>query len=100
MSYYYGFTIKCNKKGIGESIAEINTVLGEIFSDPIMIEITEYEKDTKDKQHAHGVIKSPDKILYKNHCKKGWHIYIRRIYENTGWMRYVQKDLYQFVNDN
>ncbi len=91
MYYYYGFSIKCNHSGIGGSAQEILDQTNLIFGLNNLQKL-EFEKDSKGKLHGHGELKFTKKIIYKKYTKKGWHIYIRRIYEHTGWYKYMLKD--------
>ncbi len=89
--YYYGFSLKCNRKGEGEDVAAISCVANLTFGS-IHIQKISFEKDSKGKLHAHGELSFEAPITYKDYHHFGWHVYIRRIYEHTGWYRYMVKD--------
>ncbi len=93
--FYYGITIKCNKKGEGDTRDEVDAIADNLLSHSSVIAIPkrEYEVDSKGKPHIHGVLTSSRPLKYTDHKVKGWHLYFKRIYSHTGWYKYVQKDL-------
>ncbi len=98
--YFYSITIKCNQKGKGETISQI----GDVFLDLLRKTSSEsllytFEKDSHEKNHLHGYFRSNNKLIYKDLRVKGWNIYIRRVYEHTGWYNYLMKDLKNHAQD-
>ncbi len=91
---HYSITIKCNYKGIGETENEIGGVYSKVLSYTKGVDLVHsYEKDTKGKLHLHGYFKSSKRFRYIDLKKTGWNIYLRRVYEHTGWYTYLMKDI-------
>ncbi len=94
--FYYSLTVKCNKKGVGETVQELDMVLQDILvrTEASFLRST-YEggPNTDLKLHLHSYFSSPNKLKYTDYKKRGWMIYFRRVYEHTGWFKYMQKDL-------
>ncbi len=92
--YYYGFTIKCNKKGEGEDCLSIEAAINEVYrARSFEVPVIRFENDSKGKLHAHGVITTIKPLQYTSIRKKGWHFYHKRVYQDSGWMRYIEKDI-------
>ncbi len=99
--YFYGFTMKCNRKGEGEYLEEIDTAIDEVYrARGFKVPIIRYENDSYQKLHAHGVITTSKPLLYRSIKKKGWHFFHKRVYEDTGWMRYIEKDIAKHLVDD
>lgn len=48
----------------------------------------EYEKGL----HSHGVVLLPEGYDHKYLNKRGWHLYLKEIYDPQGWMKYIKKE--------
>lgn len=42
--------------------------------------------------HLHGIVELPDGYNFKLLRVRGWHCYLREIYDEQGWMDYIQKE--------
>lgn len=51
-----------------------------------------YELDSKGKLHYHGIIMSPSHIKYPQFFIKGFMIYVKKITDLPGWMKYIYKN--------
>ncbi len=92
--FHYSITIKCNQKAYGNSQQDIQQVYDYVISvtDSKSLKQT-FELDSKSKLHLHGYLSTSAKIHYASLRKKGWNIYLRRVYHHTGWYRYLMKDV-------
>jgi len=92
--YYYSITIKCNKKDEGNDRDEIQSIYDHIIecTQSVNLKYT-FELDSWDKLHLHGYFQTSNKLVYKHLKKKGWNIYLRRVYQSTGWFTYLMKDV-------
>ncbi len=96
MKYYYGYTIKRTVKDDQSTINTLLNIFDLVFPQTdIISEIMTFENDSKGRLHAHGTLTSLHKLNYREHKMYSWHIYLRRIYDHTGWLRYVKKDIKQ-----
>ncbi len=92
--HYYSFTIKCNIPDQGNTFLEFDELYVKIFaSKGGILQYANHERDSRGKLHTHGVVKFAKEISYKNHMVKGWHIYLHRLYDWEGWLRYTVKNL-------
>ncbi len=90
--FTYGFTIKCNWRGYDNNVQALVSFIIDLFKDHELL-VTNFEEDSKGRLHAHGAIRTVGKIRYTDFKVKGWAIYLRRVYELSGWYQYIQKDV-------
>ncbi len=92
--YYYSITLKCNVKGLGETSDEIFFVYDEVLRNSEGKNlVSSIERDSKGKNHLHGYFKTSLRLSYKSLKKVNWMVYLRRVYEHTGWYKYLMKDV-------
>ncbi len=90
--FTYGFTIKCNWKGYHGDIKELTQFIYDLFIEQTVLLIN-FENDSKGRLHAHGALETLEKLRYTDYKVEGWSIYLRRVYEMSGWYQYIQKDI-------
>lgn len=86
----YAFTIKRVKSPTTvteQSYAEII----DLWRKMGYIKYLESEKDSKGVLHLHGVILLRRGFYRKKLCLEGFHVKLDLIYDETGWIRYIQK---------
>ncbi len=95
---YYSLTIKCNLKKWEEDLGDLTTMYGKILDHckgtDLKFEV-EGGGDSEKRLHIHCYFKTKRKLKYTDYRRKGYNVFFRRVYEHTGWMRYLQKDLNQ-----
>lgn len=93
--YQYAVTIKPTFKSNIDKVLKNRYLLLDFYYTMVVkfrLISMEYniEFDSKHVPHIHATVLSNDPKL--NMLEKGWHIYIKYIYEITGWRDYIQKD--------
>lgn len=51
-----------------------------------------YEEDSEGKLHIHGIIQLDKRFYRKRLQVTGFHMCLREIYDENGWIRYCDKD--------
>lgn len=85
------FTIKKLKDPKNATVKDYIEVLCKWLKLDVDIQAGEYERDSTNVLHIHGII-----VVKKNFYKRrlqveGYHVYIRDIYDKTSWLRYINK---------
>lgn len=97
---YYGFTIKANTPKL-QTDEELCEAIGKVttYTDSEIHGVS-FEYDSREIIHAHGILVRKDKIddvketvnsLLDNRGLRGFHIYIREIFDISGWIEYISK---------
>lgn len=100
-SYVYALTITAYKKNMHVDYTDLGLVMTELKKKlPILIERIRFETSGKYKQlHCHCTVYSKEAIHFKENAKfDKFRAYWAKIYNETGWHNYCEKD--QQINDN
>lgn len=90
MKRAYAFTMRKTKLNKGVSIEDYVNHRSYLISKGCEFkQVTyEYEKGL----HSHGVILLPEGYDHKVLNKRGWHLYLKEIYDPQGWIKYINKE--------
>lgn len=50
--------------------------------------------------HMHGVVQIPDGFNMKTLKIRGWHLFLREIFDPQGWQKYIIKEQLELVSDD
>ncbi len=93
----YAFTVKVTQQ---HTPADVNEKSYTAFFDllrarGIRVILKQSEYDSKGFLHFHGIIEMKNNFYRKKIRSKGFHLYLKEIYDLEGWVRYVLKDTKQ-----
>jgi len=63
------------------------------------VRYAEYEIDSNDKLHVHGIIMLQKGFLRKRLCLQGFHVKLEEIYDENSWLRYINKTKPMYNNN-
>jgi len=94
---HYAFTIKYQNSDWKTFTEEemkkrYDAIITEWESKGAVIEYKVFEHDKQLRVHLHGIVELGDRFYLKRLFRKGYTVKIVMIYDNAGWLSYLQKE--------
>jgi len=87
----WAFTVK--KLGKGKVTLESYVDVIGLFNKYGFIKKAEYERDSRGVLHVHGILLLRKGFLRKKLLLQGFHTKLEELYDESGWVDYIVKDL-------
>lgn len=84
----FAFTIKDNRSEVTDYKQLFDTWIGK----GCIINCKYLELDSHNRMHYHGIVSIPVKCYRKALCPKGFHMMLKSIHDEEGWIAYIKKD--------
>lgn len=84
----FAFTIKDNRR----ETSDYNVVFDDWQLRNCIVRCKYREIDSSGKEHYHGIISIPKKVFRKLLCPKGYHLLLKPLVDEEGWLMYCRKD--------
>lgn len=88
----WAFTIKKTGINLNKVTIETYSSIVKRFNESGFIKDIEEEYDSKQVLHLHGIVLLRKGFMRKMLCMPGFHVKLEEIYDELGWIKYINKN--------